>query len=74
MELMQKLYNFYSGRYSGTELEKKFNDACEQLIKVRDIDQKEYINFCIDNDIEPIIREVPKKPARSSGYSSIRGC
>jgi hypothetical protein len=72
MELLQQLYTFYSGRYQGTELETKFNAACDELINARDITQPDYIKFCIAKNVEPIIRKVAKPVAPSSGFRG--GC
>ncbi len=79
VELLDRLMNFYKKRYSEkSSFEKKFNDAVQDLISTGDIKKNEYIKFCIDNDIEPII---PNKPSTSnytssgcgsSGYSSSR--
>jgi len=67
MELLQQLYTFYSGRYSGGELETKFNAACDELIMAKDITQADYIKFCIAKNVVPIIRKIPNpQPTRSS--------
>jgi len=68
MELLQQLYTFYSGRYTGKELETKFNAACDELVNAGDIKQPAYIKFCIDKDVEPIIRKVAK-PVQQTSYS-----
>lgn len=72
MELLSKLYTFYSSRYSGTELESKFNAAVEDLILAGDIKQSVYIKYCIDNNIEPTIKKRPT-PTYSSGDSCSSG-
>jgi hypothetical protein len=70
IELLEKLYNFYKSRYTGKELETKFNDACEDLVDTGDVKRAVYMKFCIENDIEPKLK---KKSSSSSGYTS-DGC
>jgi len=60
-ELLQKLYNFYKKRYTSvSEFESKFNSAIADLIDTGDIEKKEYLNFCLDNDIEPMTKKKGK--------------
>lgn len=68
MELLQKMYDFYQKRYSDNqpEMEKRFNDAVEDLISTGDITKREYTEFCVTHDIEPKV----KKQSSSSSYSS----
>lgn len=70
VELLTKLLAFYKKRYEGKELEDKFNDAAEYLVKEGDIQNSAYIKFCIDNDVEPRVSK--KKPSSSSSTSSSR--
>lgn len=72
MELLIKMLNFYKKRYTGKELETKFNDACDELIDSGDISRKDYMQFCIDNDIEPKVKK--KKESRSSSSDWSSGC
>jgi len=53
-DLLQKLYDFYKGRYNGKQLEDKFNTAVADLVATNDIERGTYVTFCIDNDIEPL--------------------
>jgi hypothetical protein len=62
LELLAKLLQFYKGRYNGSELESKFNDACEDLVGTGDLKRAVYIKFCVTNDIEPKIKK-PKAPS-----------
>jgi len=74
LELLTKLLAFYRGRYEGTDLESKFNDACEDLINTGDLKRAVYIKFCIDNDIEPKIKKpVAPRSSSSSSYTD-DGC
>jgi hypothetical protein len=68
-EILNKLYAFYSKRYSSdkAEMEKKFNDAAMDLVGEGDLTRREYMEFCVDNDIEP------RKKKKSSGGSSSGG-
>lgn len=81
--LMTKLLDLYKKRYSDKELEKKFNDACIDLISTGDIKRGVYMKFCIENDVEPIVPKTkssgyPQMPAVDScgggGRSVSRGC
>ncbi len=72
LQLLTKLLEFYKSRYTGNELETKFNDACEDLISTGDIKRGLYVKFCVDNNVEPKIKK-PVPPSSSSGYSS-DGC
>lgn len=49
MSLLQKMYDFYQKRYSDNqpEMEKRFNDAVEDLITTGDITKREYTEFCV---------------------------
>jgi len=70
LELLTKLLAFYKSRYSGAELETKFNDACEDLLSTGDIKKAVYMKFCVDNDIEPRVKKViPSSPSSSSSSS-----
>jgi hypothetical protein len=71
LELLEKLYNFYKSRYTGKELETKFNDACDDLVDTGDIKRAVYMKFCIENDVEP---KVKKKSSSSSSSSSSDPC
>ena len=66
LELLAKLLQFYKGRYQGTDLESKFNDACEDLINTGDLKRAVYIKFCIENDIEPRINKKVTPTPKSS--------
>jgi hypothetical protein len=68
MELLIKMLNFYKKRYTGTDLESKFNDACDELISSGDISHKDYMLFCVDNDIEPKIKKKKKESSSSGSY------
>ena len=70
LELLKTLLDFYKKRYAGFELEKKFNDACDDLIDAKDITHATYMEFCVKNDVEPKI----KKKVISTSSSSSRGC
>lgn len=72
-ELLKKLLEFYKKRYSGTELETKFNDACEDLISTGDIKKAVYMKFCVDNDVEPRVKKVITPSSSSSSSSSSYG-
>ena len=72
LELLAKLLEFYKKRYEGTNLESKFNDACEDLVGTGDLKRAVYIKFCIANDIEPKIKK-PTAPSRPSTYGD-DGC
>ena len=69
-KLLAKLLAFYKTRYTGIEMETKFNDACLDLIQTDDIKESNYIKFCIDNDVEPVIKKKAKKPSWGTGTSS----
>jgi len=73
LELLNNLYNFYKKRYNTnqTQFEEKFNVAVEDLISTGDIQQADYIKFCITHDIEPKI-EPKVKTTKKSSSSSIR--
>lgn len=73
IELLEKLYNFYKSRYTGKELETKFNDACGDLIDTGDIKRAVYMKFCIENDVEPKLKKKSSSSSSSSGYVS-DGC
>lgn len=60
IDLLNKLLSFYSARYTGKILEEKFNDAVYELVKSDDIKISDYIKFCIDNNIEPTVKEKGK--------------
>ena len=68
-DLLTKLYNFYSRRYASdkAEMEQKFNDAAMDLIGEGDLTRADYMEFCVDHDIEP------RKKSRSSGGGSYGG-
>ena len=72
MELLQKMYDFYQKRYSDnqSEMEKRFNDAVEDLITTGDITKREYTEFCVTHDIEPKIK---KKSSSLSNYDPCSG-
>ena len=59
MELLQKMYDFYQRRYSDdqSEMEKRFNNAVEDLITTGDITKREYTEFCVTHDIEPKVKK-----------------
>lgn len=63
VELLGKLYKFYSNRYKGKELETKFNDAVYDLVRTGDVKKATYLEFCIDNDIEPFVEVKAPTPA-----------
>jgi hypothetical protein len=51
IDLLNKLYAFYSKRYNGTTLEEKFNAAVYDLVKTGDVQKSTYMEFCVDNKI-----------------------
>jgi len=64
LDLLNKLYSFYSKRYQGTTLEEKFNAAVYDLVKTGDVQKATYMEFCVDNNIEPYVAPVaPVRPA-----------
>lgn len=64
LDLLQKLYSFYSRRYNGSTLEEKFNAAVYDLVKTHDIEKSTYMEFCVDNNIEPYVEPAaPVRPA-----------
>lgn len=72
-DLLVRLMNFYKKRYTNqSEFEQKFNDAVEDLIDTGDIKKSTYVEFCMDNDIEPKVKK-KKSSSSSSSYSS-DGC
>lgn len=62
IDLLDKLYAFYSKRYQGTTLEEKFNAAVYDLVKTGDIQKATYMEFCVEHDIEPYV--APAAPVR----------
>lgn len=73
-QLLDKMLSFYKKRYTGKELETKFNNSCEDIINSGDLSHSNYISFCMDNDIEPIIKK-KSKSADTDTYSSYgSGC
>lgn len=74
--LLTRLLSFYKRRYSNnqTEMESKFNDAVKDLIDTGDVNQGEYIQFCIENDVEPTIKPKPKPSKKSSDNYTSSGC
>lgn len=71
-QLLDKMLSFYKKRYTGKELETKFNNSCEDIINSGDLSHSNYISFCMDNDIEPIIKKKSKSVDTYSSYGS--GC
>jgi non-homologous end joining protein Ku len=77
LSLLTKLLAFYKKKYTGKEVEDKFNDAVEDLIETGDVSKTSYIKFSIDNEIEPRVKKVvqkknltsSKKSSSSSSYS-----
>ena len=64
IDLLDKLYAFYSKRYQGTTLEEKFNAAVYDLVKTGDVQKATYMEFCVEHDIEPYVApEAPVRPA-----------
>lgn len=64
IDLLTKLYAFYSRRYNGTTLEEKFNAAVYDLVKTGDVQKATYMEFCVDNNIEPYVEPAaPVRPA-----------
>jgi hypothetical protein len=59
IDLLTKLYSFYSRRYNGSTLEEKFNAAVYDLVKTGDVQKATYMEFCIDNNIEPYVAPAP---------------
>ena len=59
IDLLDKLYAFYSKRYQGTTLEEKFNTAVYDLVKTGDVQKATYMEFCVEHDIEPYVAPVP---------------
>jgi hypothetical protein len=74
LELLAKLLAFYKSRYSGKELETKFNDACEDLLSTGDIKKAVYMKFCVDNDVEPRVKKVVTPSPSSSSSYGYDGC
>ena len=74
-ELLMNMYNFYKKRYATnqTEMEKKFNDAVEDLINTGDISKAEYMSFCVTHDIEPKVQKKTTSSSSSSSSSSYTG-
>ena len=68
-EVLMNMYNFYKKRYATnpSEMERRFNNAVEDLISTGDIKRAEYIKFCVTHDIEP---KVEKKPTTTRGYTA----
>jgi hypothetical protein len=62
IDLLTKLYAFYSRRYNGSTLEEKFNAAVYDLVKTGDVQKATYMEFCVDNNIEPYV--APAAPVR----------
>jgi hypothetical protein len=62
IDLLNKLYAFYSKRYQGTTLEEKFNAAVYDLVKTGDVQKATYMEFCVEHDIEPYV--TPAAPVR----------
>jgi hypothetical protein len=62
IDLLNKLYAFYSKRYQGTTLEEKFNAAVYDLVKTGDVQKATYMEFCVEHDIEPYV--APAAPVR----------
>ena len=62
IDLLDKLYAFYSKRYHGTTLEEKFNTAVYDLVKTGDVQKATYMEFCVEHDIEPYV--APAAPVR----------
>jgi len=56
-QLMDKILTLYKKRYRGTELESKFNSACEDLIDTNDINRGDYMKFCANHDVEPKLKK-----------------
>ena len=59
IDLLDKLYAFYSKRYQGATLEEKFNAAVYDLVKTGDIQKATYMEFCVEHDIEPYVAPTP---------------
>ncbi len=70
-ELLLKLFNFYKKRYTNaSEFESKFNSAISDLIDTGDIEKKAYLNFCLDNDVEPMFKKKKGKISNFNGFPS----
>lgn len=67
-ELLMKLYTLYKKRYQGQTLEKKFNDACYDLIDSGDVSKGAFIAFCAEYDIEPDLSKFAQKPKEKIIY------
>lgn len=65
-QLLDKMLSFYKKRYTGKELETKFNNACDDIISSGDVSNVIYTSFCIDNGIEPIIKKKKKSSTSDS--------
>ena len=74
-QVLTNMYNFYKKRYGSnpSEMEKRFNKACKDLIDTNDVSHLDYIDFCVTHDIEPEIEEKPKKTTSSSSSSDSCG-
>lgn len=59
IDLLTKLYAFYSRRYNGSTLEEKFNTAVYDLVKTGDVQKSTYMEFCVEHDIEPYVAPAP---------------
>jgi hypothetical protein len=70
------MFNFYKKRYSAnqSEMEKKFNDAVEDLIDTGDVSKAEYMSFCVTHDIEPKVKKKTKSSSSSSSSYSGDSC
>jgi len=77
IDLLNKLYAFYSKRYQGTTLEEKFNAAVYDLVKTGDVQKATYMEFCVEHDIEPYVAPAPPvrpAPAPAPTYYQNDGC
>lgn len=70
LEVLDRLYKFYSKRYSGNTLEEKMNTAVQDLIDTADINLATAMKFFAENDIEPKLKGIKKSSSSSSSSSS----
>lgn len=71
LEVLNRLLNFYSKRYKGADLDKKMQEATQDLIDSADINLAAAMKFFAENDIEPKLKA--KKSSSSYGYDPCGG-
>jgi hypothetical protein len=70
--LLTKLLTLLKAKYKddNSEAEKRFNNACDDLMSNGDITKSLYVQFCVDNDIEPIKLTTKTRLGSSTSTSS----